>query len=249
MDHASLSAQLPLWQAAINRIDASWLPCLSNTTVLAALQDCHARYAADLAAGKVIYPDAPDLFSALAMPVMAVRCVIVGQDPYHGPNQANGLAFSVHPGERVPPSLRNMYKELAQSTGFSMPDHGDLHQWINQGVLLLNTAFSVEAHQAASHKAWPWTDVSDALLHFVSTVGQHIVFMLWGKHAEAKAALIDATGHLVLRSAHPSPLSAHRGFFGNQHFVLANNYLAQQGRPVIDWQITPSTAAQTDLFG
>ena len=245
----NLAQALPLWQAALSQIDASWWPCLNSAPVLAALQDCHARYAADLAAGKVIYPPAADLFAALAMPVTAVRCVIVGQDPYHGPNQANGLAFSVRLGERVPPSLRNLYKELAQSGDFSVPDHGDLHQWVNQGVLLLNTAFSVEAHQAASHKAWPWAVVSDALLRFTSAQGQSMVFMLWGKHAEAKAALIDPQRHLTLCSAHPSPLSAHRGFFGNQHFVHANAYLIEQGRAPIDWQITPSAAAQTDLFG
>ncbi|MBP6115272.1 MAG: uracil-DNA glycosylase [Neisseriaceae bacterium] len=240
---------LPLWAGALSEVDASWLPCLSAPTVLAALQDCHGRYAAEIAAGKVIYPPATDLFAALALPVCAVHCVIVGQDPYHGPNQANGLAFSVRLGERVPPSLRNMYKELAQSTDFTPPAHGDLSAWVAQGVLLLNTAFTVEAHQAASHKAWPWAVVSDALLRFVNQHRQHTVFMLWGKHAEAKASLIDDQRQLILCSAHPSPLSASRGFLGNQHFVRANEYLSQHQRTAINWQLAPAPTAQSDLFG
>lgn len=249
MNHDQLAAQLPLWQAALSHIDASWLPCLSTPIVLAALQDCHARYQAEVAAQKTLYPPVDQLFAALAMPVAQVSCVIVGQDPYHGPNQANGLAFSVALGERVPPSLRNMYKELAQSTSFTAPSHGDLSAWVAQGVLLLNTAFSVEAHQAASHKAWPWATVSDALLSFVNAHTQHTAFLLWGKHAAAKASLIDAQRHLILSSAHPSPLSASRGFLGNRHFVLANDYLSQHGRPAIQWQLPPATTPQTDLFG
>lgn len=243
-----LAAGLPLWQSALTQIDGSWLPCLSAPEVWAALQDCHQRYADAIAANKVIYPAPADLFAALAMPVTAVRCVIVGQDPYHGPNQANGLAFSVRLGERVPPSLRNVYKELAQSTDFTPPTHGDLSAWVAQGVLLLNTAFTVEAHQAASHKAWPWAIVSDALLRFVNQHSQHTVFMLWGKHAEAKTALIDAARHCILCSAHPSPLSASRGFLGNQHFALANAYLIQQQRTPIQWQLPPAPSAQNDLF-
>lgn len=248
MNQAALKKALPLWAAALDTIDTSWLSCLTEPTVLTALTDCHTRYAAEVAAGKIIYPSAEHLFAALVMPVTSIQCVIVGQDPYHGPNQANGLAFSVQMGERIPPSLRNMYKELALSTTFTPPTHGDLSMWVDQGVLLLNTAFTVEAHQAASHKAWPWTIVSDALLRFASTQNTHTVFMLWGKHAEAKAPLIDAQRHLILTSAHPSPLSASRGFFGNQHFVQANDYLSQHQRQSINWQLPLNDTTQTDLF-
>jgi uracil-DNA glycosylase len=192
-------------------------------------------------AGDTIYP--PEPFRALSLtPLSQVRVVILGQDPYHGPGQAEGLAFSVAPGVRLPPSLRNIFKELQQSLGVPMPTDGSLVRWANQGVLLLNTCLTVQAGQAGSHARWGWEVLSDQLVKTVAQSSRPVVFMLWGAQAQAKKDLIEAAGnsvrHLVLMANHPSPLSALRApipFMGCGHFAQANAFLTQCGEKSIEW--------------
>ncbi len=190
------------------------------------------------AAGKVIYPPGPLIFNALnSTPLDQVRVVILGQDPYHGPGQAHGLCFSVPPGVPVPPSLQNIYKELHRDLNLPIPQQGCLKHWAEQGVLLLNTTLTVEQGKANSHARAGWQTFTDRIIETVSAHCPHVVFMLWGAHAQSKQGLIDSTRHLVLRSAHPSPLSAHRGFLGNGHFSRANRFLEMHGMAPIDWQV------------
>lgn len=190
------------------------------------------------AEGRVIYPPREQWFTALeVLTPQDVKVVIVGQDPYHGAGEAHGLSFSVPQGVRVPPSLANIYKEIARDLGHTPPRHGSLLKWAEQGVLLLNTSLTVEADRAGSHAKKGWAPFTDALICQLASQHQHLVFMLWGAHAQKKAALIPHHQHLILQSAHPSPLSAHRGFLGNGHFSAANTYLQQNGRTPIDWQI------------
>ncbi len=161
--------------------------------------------------------------------------VILGQDPYHGPGQANGLCFSVNPGVRMPPSLVNIFKEVSADTGAPMPADGDLSRWARQGVLLLNATLTVEANRAGSHQGQGWEQFTDEVISRLSRDRDHLVFILWGSYAIRKSALIDPTRHLVLTSPHPSPLSVHRGFFGNHHFSRANAYLAAAGETPVAW--------------
>jgi uracil-DNA glycosylase len=190
------------------------------------------------AAGKIIYPPGPDIFSAFDhTPFDRVRVVILGQDPYHGPGQAHGLSFSVRPGVRVPPSLQNMFKEIEGSLGIPRPDHGCLVPWADQGVLLLNAVLTVEAGQAGSHQKKGWEGFTDAAIDALNREREGLVFMLWGSHAQKKGQLIDVARHRVLRSVHPSPLSAHRGFLGCGHFAQANAYLESRGQVPIDWSL------------
>lgn len=194
--------------------------------------------AQERANGKTIYPAPQDVFNAFRFTEFNdVKVVILGQDPYHGPNQAHGLSFSVRPGVRPPPSLQNMYKELLTDIpGFEIPKHGYLESWARQGVLLLNTVLTVEAGQAHSHASLGWETFTD---HVISALNEHrsgIVFLLWGAHAQKKGRIIDASRHHILKTVHPSPLSVHRGFFGCKHFSQANELLQQQGLPAIDWQ-------------
>lgn len=192
------------------------------------------------AAGKEIYPPGPDIFNAFAhTPFDKVRVVILGQDPYHGPGQAHGLSFSVRPGVRVPPSLQNMFKEIEASLDLPRPDHGCLTPWADRGVLLLNAVLTVEAGQAASHQGKGWEGFTDAAIDALNREREGLVFLLWGSHAQKKGQLIDASRHLILRSVHPSPLSAHRGFLGCGHFAKANAYLTSRGEPPIDWSLPP----------
>ena len=186
-----------------------------------------------------IYPPGKLIFNAFnRTPYDRVRVVILGQDPYHQPGQAMGLSFSVPRGVRIPPSLQNIYKELARSIpGFTIPNHGDLSAWADQGVLLLNTVLTVRAGQAHSHASLGWEQFTDRVIAQLNEYREHIVFMLWGSHAQKKGAFIDRRRHLVLSSPHPSPLSAYRGFFGCKHFSQANAYLAAHGTAVIDWQV------------
>ena len=189
--------------------------------------------------GTVIYPPAAEVFSAFKLTNFAdIRVVILGQDPYHGPNQAHGLAFSVQPGIAPPPSLVNIYKELVTDIpGFTRPNHGYLASWASQGVLLLNTVLTVRAGQAHSHAGLGWETFTS---HVISMINQHldgVVFLLWGAHAQKKGQIIDTTRHHVLKAPHPSPLSAHRGFLGCQHFSKTNAILATQGLAEIDWSI------------
>ncbi|MCO7227207.1 uracil-DNA glycosylase [Pleionea sp. CnH1-48] len=188
--------------------------------------------------GKTIYPPQNQIFSALKWTEYSdVKVVILGQDPYHGPNQANGLAFSVNKGIRLPPSLRNIYKEVAEDLAVPMPEHGDLTHWAKQGVILLNSALTVEAAQANSHQGKGWEIFTDKVIEQLSNAPQHLVFLLWGSHAQKKSALINQQQHTVLKAPHPSPLSAHRGFFGCKHFSLANQALKNNNQSEIDWQI------------
>ncbi|API86291.1 uracil-DNA glycosylase [Francisella uliginis] len=189
--------------------------------------------------GKVIFPLKENIFNAFKYTELDnLKIVILGQDPYHNYNQAHGLAFSVQNGVDVPPSLRNMYKELSNSVeGFETPDHGCLTKWAEQGVFLLNTTLTVEAHKANSHKDIGWQIFTDTVIEKISRHKEHVVFMLWGSHARKKKNLIDSSKHLILESTHPSPLSAHRGFLGCNHFKMANEYLNSIGKPMIDWNL------------
>ena len=193
---------------------------------------------AEMAAGKQVFPRPADWFRALDLtPLDQVRVVILGQDPYHGPGQAHGLAFSVQPGVKTPPSLVNIYKELRDDMGIAPAAHGHLEHWAQQGVLLLNSVLTVEAGQAASHAKRGWEHFTDAVIRLVNDRAQPVVFILWGSYAQKKAGFVDASRHLVLKSAHPSPLSAHNGFFGTRPFSRANAFLEQHGLPPIDWQL------------
>ena len=188
------------------------------------------------AAGKLIYPPGPQIFAAFeATRVADLRVLILGQDPYHGPGQAHGLSFSVPTGVAIPPSLRNMYKELQSDLGCPAPAHGNLSAWAGQGVLLLNASLTVEAARPMSHSGIGWATFTDAVIHAVSAHSRPMVFMLWGGFARQKRNLIDTTRHLVIESAHPSPLSAHNGFLGSRPFSRANAWLSEQGRAEVEW--------------
>lgn len=187
---------------------------------------------------KQIFPLCQDRFNALNLtPLNEVKVVILGQDPYHGPGQAHGLCFSVKPGVRVPPSLRNIYKELDSDLGVRPVNHGCLESWARQGVLLLNAVLSVEAGRAGSHQGRGWELFTDRIVQHLSEKHEGLVFLLWGNHAQKKGAFIDPLRHLVLKSTHPSPLSAYRGFFGCRHFSQTNDYLIKQEKAPIEWQL------------
>jgi uracil-DNA glycosylase len=193
---------------------------------------------AELAAGRTIFPPQGAWFRALALtPLDKVRVVILGQDPYHGQGQAHGLCFSVPPGVRPPPSLSNIYKELGSDLGLPRPQHGFLEHWARQGVLLLNSVLTVEIAKAASHSKKGWEPFTDAIIAQVNDKAEPVVFMLWGAYAHKKAANVDSRRHLVLKAAHPSPLSAHNGFLGCKHFSQCNAFLVKNGFPPIDWTL------------
>ena len=186
--------------------------------------------------GKTIYPPGSQIFRAFDLtPVQNVRVVILGQDPYHGPGQAHGLCFSVNDGVAFPPSLQNIFKEIKSDLGTDIPTSGNLTRWANQGVLLLNATLTVRAHQAGSHQRKGWEEFTDAAIRALAEQREHLVFILWGAYAQKKGAFIDRNKHLVLASAHPSPLSAYNGFFGNKHFSRANAYLMEHGATPINW--------------
>ena len=186
---------------------------------------------------KMVFPDKENIMKALDLtPPSAIKCVNLGQDPYHEPGQAMGLAFSVNDGVKIPPSLVNIYKELQIEYGWrTLPETGNLTEWAKQGVLLLNTVLTVEAHKAASHGGRGWEQFTDAVIRHINTLDQPIVFLLWGNFARAKKALLNNPNHLVLESVHPSPLSAHRGFIGCGHFKKCNEFLEAHGVEEIDW--------------
>jgi uracil-DNA glycosylase len=193
---------------------------------------------AEKAKGKRIFPKGSEWFHALdATPLERVRVVILGQDPYHGEGQAHGLCFSVKPGVRPPPSLINIYKELQSDLGIAPPPHGNLETWAKQGVLLLNAVLTVEAGLAASHQGKGWERFTDAVIRLVNDQARPVVFILWGSYAQRKAAFVDRQRHLVLASAHPSPLSAHNGFFGSRPFSKTNEFLVANGQGPIDWKL------------
>jgi uracil-DNA glycosylase len=217
----------PSWQEAVgSEAQAPYFAALSEFV------------AAERAAHQV-FPPEEDTFAALqATAFQDVRVVLLGQDPYHDDGQAHGMCFSVRPGVRVPPSLRNMYKELNADLGCTIPDHGYLTSWADQGVLLLNTVLTVRAHEAASHKGKGWETFTDAVIRAVAAREQPAVFILWGAHAKKKAALIDADRHRVIQGAHPSPLSA-KLFMGSKPFSAANKALEELGLEPVDWQVPP----------
>lgn len=191
------------------------------------------------ASGHVVFPEQEDVFSAFNTPSFEdIKVVIIGQDPYHGEGQAHGLCFSVQHGIKTPPSLINIYKELAQDVeGFTVPTHGYLMSWANQGVMLLNTVLTVEEGQAHSHKHLGWEQFTDKAINYINDHKEDVVFILWGAHAQKKGKAIDANKHHILKGPHPSPLSAHRGFFGCKHFSKTNQLLSQLGKKPIEWQL------------
>lgn len=183
-----------------------------------------------------IFPPTADWFNAFKLCCLNdLKVVIIGQDPYHDYGQAHGLCFSVQENIKFPPSLRNIFQEIESDIGISIPPHGNLERWAKQGILLLNTTLTVRAHQAASHKNQGWSIFTDDIIKYISDHKQNIVFLLWGSHAQKKSELIDQSKHHILKSPHPSPLSAHRGFFGNKHFSKTNTYLRSIGQEIINW--------------
>ena len=189
-------------------------------------------------AGKTLYPKGSEIFNAFnTTDVASLKVVILGQDPYHGENQAHGLCFSVKPGIAIPPSLLNIYKEIHADLAINRPVHGYLNSWAEQGVLLLNSVLTVEAHLAASHQGQGWERFTDAVIDKLNTHHEHLVFMLWGSYAQKKGQYINSEKHLVLKAPHPSPLSAHRGFLGCKHFSKANDYLRSVGKQAVNWQL------------
>ena len=195
---------------------------------------------AELAQGKTIYPHGKDIFRALtSTPMDALKVVIIGQDPYHGPGQAHGLSFSVLPGIRPPPSLVNIFKEQKRDLGITQPNHGHLLSWAEQGVLMLNNVLTVEAGQAASHQNQGWEEFTDRIVEVVNRHRENIIFLLWGSAAQRKGKDIDPLRHHILKAPHPSPLSAHRGFLGCRHFSKTNQILEKIDLPPIQWQLPP----------
>ncbi len=224
------------------QLEASWKALLQPEFERDYMRQLRAFLLQEKQAGKQVFPAGRDMFNALnSTPFDQVRVVILGQDPYHGPGQAHGLCFSVQPGVEIPPSLRNIYKELASDLGIAPARHGCLQSWAAQGVLLLNAVLSVEAGRAGSHQGRGWEQFTDRIIALLNERREHLVFMLWGSHAQKKGQFIDRSRHLVLESPHPSPLSASRGFLGNRHFSRANQYLQAQGRAPADWRVLPTT--------
>lgn len=214
-----------------------WLPVIEEETKKEYYKKLY-LFLKEEYARQIIYPKSDDIFNALHLtPLSKVKVVILGQDPYHEPGQAEGLSFSVPKGEKLPPSLQNIYKELQDELGCYIPISGSLRKWAEQGVLLLNTLLTVRAHAAFSHQGKGWEYFTDALIEAVNKEDRPIVYLLWGKAARSKVTMLNNPKHLILESAHPSPLSAHRGFMGNGHFKKANEFLIANNIEPIDWQI------------
>ena len=231
--------------AAPPNLDESWRTALAEEFQAPYMADLKRFLVARKEAGARIFPRGTDWFNALALtPLSSVRVVILGQDPYHGPGQAHGLCFSVPPGVPPPPSLVNIFKELGTDIGLPRPGHGHLVHWARQGVLLLNSVLTVEQGQAGAHAGKGWERFTDAVIARVAALDTPVAFLLWGAYAQKKAAFVadHSRGghHLVLRSPHPSPLSAHNGFFGCRHFSRANAFLEANGRGTIDWSLPPA---------
>ena len=221
----------------MSMIDNDWLPAIKGEyskpyyrELFTFVKDEYSKY--------VVYPPADDIFNAFDFtPLDKVKCVILGQDPYHEPNQAHGLCFSVKPEVGIPPSLVNIYKELKDDIGCYIPDNGYLEKWARQGILMLNTVLTVRAHQANSHKDIGWEQFTDAAIRVLNTIDRPIVFILWGAPAQRKESMLNNPKHLILKAPHPSPLSAYRGFFGSKPFSKTNEFLIANGIEPIDWQI------------
>ncbi|MDP2227916.1 MAG: uracil-DNA glycosylase [Moraxellaceae bacterium] len=221
------------------RLEAEWKKALASEFSAPYMQELREFLRQEKLAGKQIFPPGPEIFAALDItPLSRVKVVILGQDPYHGPGQAHGLCFSVRRGTPPPPSLTNIYKEIAADIGIVMPRHGELTHWAQQGVLMLNSVLSVQAGLAASHQGHGWETFTDAVIRTLNEQCEHLVFLLWGSYAQRKGRFIDAQKHLVLKAAHPSPLAANRGgWFGCRHFSQTNQYLVAQGKTPVDWSL------------
>lgn len=220
------------------QIEESWKQILKDEFTSPYFQQIPLHLRTEKAQGKIIYPPGPLIFNAFnSTPVQRLKVVILGQDPYHGPNQAHGLSFSVPNGVPPPPSLINIFKELRDDVGVNIPNHGNLSRWAEQGVFLLNASLTVRASEPMSHAKIGWAEFTNAVIKKISDEKQHVVFLLWGKFAQEKRTLIDSSKHLILRSVHPSPLSAHAGFFGCKHFSKTNEWLVSKGIDPIDWNL------------
>lgn len=221
------------------QLDASWKSALSEFLLSTKMEELKRFLVAEKNADKLIYPPSSLIFNALnTTPLSHVKVVIIGQDPYHGPNQAHGLSFSVQKGLALPPSLRNIFHELNTDLNIPISKHGNLTDWATQGVLLLNSVLTVEAGQPTSHQKQGWEDFTDHVIDVLNEQCEHIVFILWGAYAQRKGQRIDPNKHLILKAAHPSPLAANRGgFFGCKVFSKTNNYLKQNGIEPINWQL------------
>ncbi len=220
------------------QIEKSWKEILSTEFKKDYMKSLKAFLSAELSSGKTIYPKTSDIFNAFNYtPFEQVKVVIIGQDPYHGENQAHGLCFSVRPGVKTPPSLANIYKELNSDLGIPIPSHGHLTHWAKQGVLLLNNVLTVEKAKAASHQGKGWEIFTDKVVEQLDANTTGIIFVLWGAPAQKKGKNINTKKHFVLKSPHPSPLSAYRGFFGSKHFSAINTHLKKMNKPLIDWKL------------
>lgn len=227
------------------RLHESWLEPLRGEFDQPYMGELKRFLMSERARGRSIFPRPLDWFRALDLtPLDKVRAVILGQDPYHGEGQAHGLCFSVPPGVRPPPSLANIFKELESDLGIRPSPHGFLEHWARQGVLLLNSVLTVEMGRAASHRDRGWERFTDSVVRLVNAKPEPVVFLLWGSYAQKKAAVVDTSRHLVLKAAHPSPLSAHSGFFGCRHFSKANAFLQERGLEPIDWALPEAVAAE-----
>ena len=225
-------------QAPTVQLNHEWLEAIGGEFEQPYMQKLRSFLIARKRAGATIYPPGHEMFNALnSAPLSRVKAVILGQDPYHGPGQAHGLCFSVRQGVRIPPSLVNIYKEIESDLGLPVPGHGSLQRWADRGVLLLNSVLSVERGQAGSHQGQGWEPFTDAAVQAVNDHCPHVVFLLWGSQARKKGSAIDARKHQVLTAPHPSPLSAHRGFFGCRHFSKANEWLESKNMEPIDWSL------------
>jgi uracil-DNA glycosylase len=223
------------------QLEPSWRAALADEFRKPYLEELRAFLKQEKAAGKQVYPPGALIFQALnATPLPAVKVVILGQDPYHNPGQAHGLSFSVPAGIEPPPSLQNIFKELSRDLGLPVPRHGNLQSWAAQGVLLLNAVLTVERSRPASHQGRGWETFTDRIVQILNERTEGLVFLLWGSQAQKKGQHISRSRHLVLESAHPSPLSAHRGFLGSGHFSRTNDWLQAHGRTAIDWQLPQS---------
>jgi uracil-DNA glycosylase len=222
-----------------NQIQPDWLPIFENESSKPYYHKIEAQISLDSVNGNIIFPPENQIFEAFKLTsIQNTKVVILGQDPYHGEEEANGLCFSVNKGIRVPPSLRNIYKELATDINhFKTPNHGNIENWAKQGVLLLNTSLTVLKDQANSHSKIGWHQFTNKIIETISNQKEHVVFILWGKNAHDKMEFINPNKHLVLKGIHPSPLSASRGFFGCKHFSKTNDYLVSKNLTPINWQI------------
>lgn len=220
------------------QLESGWLAELGDEFDQPYMRQLKTFLKTEKQAGKVIYPPSGEMFNAFnSTPFAQVKVVILGQDPYHGPGQAHGLSFSVPSGVRIPPSLQNIFKEIERDLGIPRPNHGNLQAWAEQGVLLLNATLSVEQANAGSHQKRGWEQFTDHAIEALNRDREGLVFLLWGSYAQKKGRLIDTNKHLVLKSVHPSPLSAHRGFLGCGHFSQVNEYLQAKGQAPIDWAL------------